>query len=67
MVLKPDVFDLIDGDKSIFEQDVLGELVNRGELMTYKHSGFWQCMDTLLEKKLLENLWTQGNAPWKKW
>lgn len=67
MVLKPEVFDLIEGDNSIFEQDVLGELVNRGELMTYQHSGFWQCMDTLLEKKLLENLWAQGNAPWKKW
>lgn len=67
MVLKLAVFDLISGDNSIFEQDVLGELVNRGELMTYKHNGFWQCMDTLLEKKLLEDLWTQGNAPWKKW
>ncbi|WP_202107725.1 glucose-1-phosphate cytidylyltransferase [Succinivibrio dextrinosolvens] len=67
MVLKPEIFELINGDDSIFEQDVLAELVGRGELMTYQHRGFWQCMDTLLEKKILENLWAQGNAPWKKW
>lgn len=67
MVLEPDVFDLIDGDNVSFENEPLELLVNKGELMSYVHRGFWQCMDTLREKKLLEHLWEQDMAPWKKW
>lgn len=67
MVLEPDVFDLIDGDNVSFENEPLELLVNKGELMSYVHRGFWQCMDTLREKKLLEHLWEQNMAPWKKW
>lgn len=67
MVLEPDVFDLIDGDNVSFENKPLELLVNKGELMSYVHRGFWQCMDTLREKKLLEHLWEQDMAPWKKW
>ena len=67
MVLESDVFDLIDGDNVSFENEPLELLVNKGELMSYVHRGFWQCMDTLREKKLLEHLWEQDMAPWKKW
>ena len=67
MVLEPDVFDLIDGDNVSFENEPLELLVNKGELMSYVHRGFWQCMDTLREQKLLEHLWEQDMAPWKKW
>ena len=67
MVLEPTVFDYIDGDDTIFETDVLEPLANQGELMSYRHDGFWQCMDTLLEKNQLEELWATGNAAWKWW
>ena len=67
MVLEPKVFDYLDGDKCIFEQGPLQKLASEGELMSYSHKGFWQCMDTLREKNILEQLWTSGNCPWKKW
>ena len=67
MVLESRLFDYIDGDDSIFEVDVLEKIAAEGQLMSYSHNGFWQCMDTLLEKTILENLWHTGNAPWKKW
>lgn len=67
MVLEPSVFDYIDGDDNVFERDVLEKLAGEGELMSYEHSGFWQCMDTLYEKNLLESLWKSGNAAWKHW
>ena len=67
MVLEPKIFDLISGDDSVFEADVLPRLAEDGELMSYSHNGFWQCMDTLNEKRLLENLCDEGNAPWMKW
>ena len=67
MVFEPSVFDLIDGDDSIFEKDVLPQLAIKGELGSYLHDGFWQCMDTMNEKKKLEDLWVKGNAPWKIW
>lgn len=67
MVLQPQIFDYIDGDQSIFEREPLEKLAADGELMSYKHHGFWQCMDTLREKKELEALWDSGNAPWKSW
>ena len=67
MVLEPKIFDLISGDDSVFEADVLPRLAEDGELMSYSHNGFWQCMDTLNEKRLLENMCTEGKAPWMKW
>ena len=67
MVLDPKVIDYIEGDSTIFEQDPLEALVKDGQLMAYKHDGFWQCMDTLRDKENLEKIWSSGNAPWKKW
>ena len=67
MVLEPQVFDLLDGDGCIFEQAPLQTLAKRGELMSYTHRGFWQCMDDKREKDMLEKLWESGNAPWKVW
>lgn len=66
-VLKPQVIDLIDGDATIWEQEPLNTLAARGELMAYEHDGFWQPMDTLRDKQLLDDLWASGKAPWKKW
>lgn len=67
MVLQPEVFDYIEGDKTIFEKGPLVRLASEGQLMSYLHRGFWQCMDNVREKNLLENLLAQGRAPWKKW
>ena len=67
MVLDPQVFDLLDGDTCIFEKTTLVELANMGELMSYIHEGFWQCMDNIREKNMLENLLAQDKAPWKRW
>ena len=67
MVLQPEIFDLIDGDSTVFEKYPLEEAARRGELMAYIHDGFWQCMDTLRDKNYLEKLWAEGSAPWKKW
>ena len=66
-VLSPRVIDLIDGDYSIWEREPLEALSAKGQLKAYKHEGFWQCMDTLRDKNLLEELWAGGNAPWKFW
>lgn len=67
MVLNPSIFDYIQDDKSVFEQDVLPVMAEQGELMSYIHKGFWQCMDTKREKDILEHMWNQGKAPWKVW
>ena len=67
MVLNPAIFDYIQDDKSVFEQDVLPVVAKQGELMSYIHKGFWQCMDTKREKDILEHMWNQGTAPWKVW
>ena len=67
MVLEPEIFDYLDGDECIFEQAPLEKLAEEGQLMSYRHRGFWQCMDTMREKIQLENLWTHGKAPWKVW
>jgi glucose-1-phosphate cytidylyltransferase len=64
-VLEPDVFDYIDGDDTQWEKEPLERLAAEGQLMAYKHTSFWQCMDTLREKHLLESLWKSGEAPWK--
>ncbi len=66
-VLSPKVLKLIDGDQSSWEGAPLTELAKMGEMMAYEHSGFWQPMDTLREKNMLEELWASGKAPWKVW
>ena len=66
-VLSPEVLDRISGDDCIWEQDPLMELASDGQLMAYKHEGFWQPMDTLRDKMHLEELWGEGKAPWKTW
>lgn len=66
-VLEPGIFDYIDGDDTQWEREPLERLARDGELMAYKHSSFWQCMDTLREKHLLESLWQSEKAPWKIW
>ncbi len=67
MVLEPEIFDYIDGDDTVFEKKPLETMAKMGELMAYRHDGFWQCMDTQRDKQLLEKLWSSGKAPWKKW
>ncbi len=66
-VFNPEVFDYLHGDDTILEGDPLENLAKDGQLMGYKHDGFWQCMDTLRDKQLLEKLWDSGSAPWKVW
>lgn len=67
MVLEPRVFDLIDGDNCVFEGEPMRKLAESGELMSFNHKGFWQCMDTKSEKEKLEKLLAENKAPWKKW
>jgi len=66
-VLEPGVFDYIDGDETQWEREPLQRLAEDGELMAFRHTSFWQCMDTLREKHILEQLWAGGNPPWKTW
>ncbi len=66
-VFEPEVFDYLHGEEAVLEGDPLENLAKDGQLMAYKHEGFWQCMDTLRDKKLLENLWESGEALWKMW
>jgi glucose-1-phosphate cytidylyltransferase len=66
-VLHRKVIDYIENDESIWEKSPMERLAQDGQLMAYRHEGFWQPMDTLREKKLLEDLWTAGAAPWKVW
>jgi glucose-1-phosphate cytidylyltransferase len=66
-VCEPKVFDYIDGDSIMWENEPLEHLAADGQLMAYRHNSFWQCMDTLREKHLLEKLWQSGNPPWKTW
>lgn len=67
MVLEPEIFDYIDGDDTVFEKEPLANLAKNGELMSYMHKGFWQCMDNIREKRDLEKLIAGGKAPWIKW
>ena len=67
MVLEPAIFDYLDGEDCIFERAPLEKLAKEGQLMSYMHKGFWQCMDTKREKDTLEELWESGRAPWKVW
>ena len=66
-VLSPSVLDLIDGDATTWEREPLEQLAQAGQLAAYPHTGFWQPMDTLRDKTLLEELWASGQAPWKVW
>ena len=66
-VLEPGVFDYIEGDDTQWEREPLERLAKDGQLMAYRHESFWQCMDTLREKKLLDDLWESGDPPWKVW
>lgn len=67
MVCEPKFIDYIDGDSTILERAPMEKAAADGQLMAYKHTGFWQCMDTVREKQALEEMWARGNAPWKVW
>lgn len=66
-MLEPGVRDYIGGDEDMFEHAPMQRLASDGQLMAYRHETFWQCMDTLREKHILQTLWDSGNAPWKTW
>ena len=66
-VLSPKVLALIDGDKTIWEAEPITQLASEGQLMSFEHDGFWQAMDTLRDKIMLEDLWGKDKAPWKNW
>jgi glucose-1-phosphate cytidylyltransferase len=66
-VCNPTVYDYLENDQTIFERQPLENLAAKGELFTYKHTGFWKSMDTLRDKNELEKMWTGNNAPWKIW
>ena len=67
MVLSPRVFDLLEGDDTIFERTPMERLAADGQLMSYTHTGFWQCMDNKREHDMLEKMWETDTAPWKCW
>lgn len=67
MVLEPEIFELLEDDTTVFEQEPLARLAECGDLMSYKHEGFWQCMDSMREKDILEKMWSQNKAVWKVW
>ena len=67
MVLNPKIFQYSEGEQTVFERESLQRLAEENQLMSYKYTGFWQCMDTMREKIMLEKLYESGNAPWKKW
>ena len=66
-VLEPGVFEYIEGDDTVWEREPMENLARDGQLMAYRHDSFWQCMDTMRERHRLEELWQQGNCPWKVW
>jgi glucose-1-phosphate cytidylyltransferase len=66
-VLEPEVLDYIDGDETMFEYSPMERLARDGQLMAFKHTGFWACMDTLRDKAKLEEMWVSGNRPWATW
>jgi glucose-1-phosphate cytidylyltransferase len=66
-ILEPQVLDYIEGDTTQWEKEPMERLARDGQLMAYRHSSFWQCMDTLRDKRLLQELWDSGKAPWKTW
>jgi len=66
-VLEPGVADYIEGDLTLWEQEPMEHIAAKGQLAAFRHTGFWQCMDTLRDKRLLDRLWQTGEAPWKVW
>ena len=67
MVLEPKIFDYLENDATVFEKKPLESLAKEGQLVSYIHNGFWQCMDTKRDKDELEKMWNTGDAPWKLW
>lgn len=67
MVMEPGVFDYLHSDEDVLETDLLERLVHDRRLTAYQHDGFWQCMDTVRDRQVLERLWSSGSAPWKRW
>lgn len=67
MVCQPEFLNYIEDDSTVLEKAPLEKVAKEGQLMAYKHEGFWQCMDTVREKQELEKMWASGNAPWKVW
>jgi glucose-1-phosphate cytidylyltransferase len=63
-IIEPQFFDYISGDETFLEREPLEKVANEGQLMAYKHTGFWQCMDSKRDLELLESIWSQGSAPW---
>ncbi|ABE52509.1 glucose-1-phosphate cytidylyltransferase [Methanococcoides burtonii] len=66
-VFEPEFLDYIGSDSTVLEEDPLETIAKKGELMSYRHDGFWQCMDTVRDRNVLEELWQRENAPWKVW
>jgi glucose-1-phosphate cytidylyltransferase len=66
-VCQPEVLDYIKDDKTVFEQEPLQQLAKDGQLFNYRHAGFWKCMDTLRDKKVLNEMWENGQSKWKTW
>ncbi len=66
-VLSPAVFDYLEGDQTVWERGPMERLSREGQLTAYRHRGFWQAMDTVRDRTLLEDLWNSGRAPWKIW
>jgi glucose-1-phosphate cytidylyltransferase len=66
-ICEPKIFDYIENDKSVLEKETLEKLVKENQLSAYRHTGFWQSLDTLRDKKYLEDLWNKENPPWKVW
>lgn len=67
IIFEPQVLNYLNDDSSVMERDALERLADEKQLMAYRHDGFWQCMDTLRDKKFLESLWDSGNPTWKVW
>lgn len=67
IVFEPEILNYLKGDESVLEIDVLERLANEDQLAAYRHNGFWQCMDTLRDRRQLEKAWQDGNPPWKVW
>ena len=66
-VVEPEVLDLIDGDETVWEQEPMQRLVTQDQLAVYRHEGYWQNMDTLRDKAVLQELWDKGDPPWRVW
>lgn len=67
MVCEPDFLDYIEGDDTVLEREPMEKAARAGQLVAYRHEGFWQCMDTVREKQMLEKMWAEGHAPWRVW